>query len=434
VRLDVDLGADVTLPALASSVNIAGSNVAISPDGMRLVFASGLPVRLFTRRLDQSKGTELAEIQEGYAPFFSPDGQWIGFKGTQSKVSKISVDGGAVVPLGDFGTVSGSSWGEDGNIYLVVAGKGLVRIRDGGGQPETVAALGNGELFGLPQILPGGKAVLFSAYTARNPDTASIEVVTLADRHRKTISRGGTSPRYLSSPNAASGYLVYLNKATLFAIAFDPDKLETRGTAFPILDDVASNQTLGTAQISFSRSGTLVYRRSNGNAQLFAMAWLDNAGKTQPLPAKPGAYGRPRLSPDGQRLAVAVGEGSGTDILVKRLATRHDDALDVHGNSGKPGVEPGRPVYCICIQGNRDVGDTLRWSGPAATLDPKQRNTVSGFLYGGREAVGLRRAESESLLQLVDRADRERRGGAAGGKARGFPADAGLRDEPGVLS
>jgi serine/threonine-protein kinase len=280
---------------------------------MRLVYVSGTPPKLFTRRLDQSKATELSGAV-GVVPFFSPDSQWIGFETSAGKLNKISVEGGAVVPLGDVGTFNGASWGEDGSIYLGVFGKGLVRVRDGGGAPETVAAPANGEVgFAFPQILPGGEAVLFSPYTAGNSDASSIEVMTLADHHRKTVSRGGTSPRYLAASNGA-GYLVYLNKSTLFAVPFDLDKLETRGTALPILDDVASSGLLGAAQLSFSRTGTLVYRRSSGDSGLLTVAWLDGAGKTQPLLAKPGSYLRPSLSPDGQRVALDVTEASGKDI------------------------------------------------------------------------------------------------------------------------
>ena len=76
-----------------------GSSVAISPDGTRLVYASGTPTKLFMRRLDQPKATELPGTQGAAAPFFSPDGQWVGFV-AGGKVNKISVEGGAVVPLG----------------------------------------------------------------------------------------------------------------------------------------------------------------------------------------------------------------------------------------------------------------------------------------------------------------------------------------------
>ena len=142
VRLDVDLGADVSLPAPPRR----RSSVAISPDGTRLVYASGTPTKLFTRRLDQPKATELPGTQGATAPFFSPDGQWVGFV-SGGKLNKISVEGGAVVPLGDVANFAGASWGEDGSILVSDAlGKGLLRIPAGGGPPETVAGLGNGEL------------------------------------------------------------------------------------------------------------------------------------------------------------------------------------------------------------------------------------------------------------------------------------------------
>jgi len=313
VRLDVDLGADVSL----LPVSAAGSSVAISPDGMRLAYASGTPPRLFTRRLDQPKATELPGTQDASAPFFSPDGQWIGFL-AMGKANKIGAEGGAIVPLpmGDAGfTIGSASWGEDGSI-LVATQKGLVRIPNGGGQPETVAALANGEVaLVFPQMLPGGKAILFSAYTAANSDASSIEVMTLADRQRKTVSRGGTSPRYLATSNGG-GHLVYVNRTTLFAVPFDMDKLETSGTALPIVEDVASNASWDTPQLAVSRTGTVVYRKSGEDPGLLTVAWLDGGGRMLPLLAKPGVYARPSLSPDGQRLALDVREGSGTDIWV----------------------------------------------------------------------------------------------------------------------
>jgi hypothetical protein len=117
VRLDVDLGPEVALPSLAAA---RSHNVTLSPDGARLAYVSGDPRRLYTRRMDQSKATELPGTDGAWYPFFSPDGQWVGFfTGVLgNKLNKISVQGGAVVPLADIGPSSGGSWGADGNIIV----------------------------------------------------------------------------------------------------------------------------------------------------------------------------------------------------------------------------------------------------------------------------------------------------------------------------
>ncbi len=314
-RLDVDLGADVSLPAPSTF----GPSVAISPDGTRLVYASGTPVKLFTRRLDQPKVTELPGTQGASRPFFSPDGQWVGFL-TPNRLNKIAVEGGAVVPLGDINltTFAGASWSEDGSILVSEAfGKGLRRVPAAGGPPEVVAPLGNGEIaLAHPQMLPGAQAILFAAIPAA-PDLEAftIEVFTLADRHRKILLRGGQSPRYLPTSSGA-GHLVYVNNATLFAIPFDLEKLETHGAAVPVLDDVAYQSPSGTGQFDVSRTGTLVYRRASGGASgMETLQWVDPSGQKEPLQAEPGVYRFPSLSPDGKRVALTVAEG-GQDVWV----------------------------------------------------------------------------------------------------------------------
>ena len=306
MRLDVDLGADVLLPAAAT----AGSSVAITPDGTGLVYASGSPPKLFIRRLDQTKATELPGTQDASVPFVSPDGQWVGFVSGRT-VNKISVDGGAVVPLGGEmnGTAAGARWGEDGSLFIASRQK-LVRIPAGGGLPETVAESRNGEL-GLvnPEPLPGGKAVLFAADNPGPVDKTTIELVTLPNHERRTLVHGGASPRYLPTADG-SGYLVYVNQATLFAIPFDLRTLETQGTAVPVADDVASERVIGTGQFDVSRTGTLVYRRSTGGASaLTTLQWVDATGRKEPLQARPGAYEDVGVSPDGTRVALTIIDG-----------------------------------------------------------------------------------------------------------------------------
>jgi len=322
VRLDVDLGPEVSLPAPENSPL---STVALSPDGTRLVYvasSSGGPLHLFIRRLDQSKGVELPDTNGAIGPFFSPDGQWIGFY-ANGKLDKISVQGGAVVPLSD-NPFAGGSWSEDGSI---VAGSstGLIRIPSGGGAPKKLTELSKGEFAAVfPQVLPGGKAVLFVSYATASADKASIEVVTLADGRRKTLVPKGTSARYLASANG-SGHLVYTSNETLFAVPFNLDRLETRGAAVPILDDVAYHSLYGGAQLDVARNGTLVYRKGGGSAAqaVATVQWLtpsaDGVAKKEPLRSKPGIYMSPRLSPDGTRLAMMVVEQGATDLWVYDL-------------------------------------------------------------------------------------------------------------------
>jgi serine/threonine-protein kinase len=303
---------DVALESDASPGAFGGTNAILSPDGTRLVYAS--QGRLFARRLDQPNAVELPGTQGAGAPFFSPDGQWVGFF-AQGKLKKISVEGGAAVSLCDASSPRGASWGEDGNIIASLSTNGgLSRIPSAGGTPAPATELANGELtHRWPQVLPGGKAILFTAHTRTTGfDGATIEVMTLADRRRKTLQRGGSFGRYLPS-----GHLIYVNNNTLFAVRFDLDRLEVIGTPVPVLEKVRYNPLQGAAQFDFSQAGTLLYQ--SGSLSLLTVQWMDSAGKTQPLLSKPGVYSRPHISPDGQRLAMDVTEGSGTDIWIYEL-------------------------------------------------------------------------------------------------------------------
>ena len=329
VRLDVDLGSDVSL------ASPAGADEIISPDGTRLVYVS--QGRLFTRRLDQPTATELAGTQGAYEPFFSPDGQWVAFF-SPGKLQKISVEGGSAITLCDAPVGRGGSWGEDGNIIAALNNNGgLSRIPSAGGPPTPVTDLQNGETtHRWPQILPGGKAVLFTASTnATAFDGANIEVMSLSDHRRKTLVRGGTFGRYLPS-----GHLVYVNRGTLFAVPFDVDRLEVHGTPAPVLDQVGYNAGVGSAQLDFSQTGTLIYRSGGAGGGLLTVGWLDGAGKTQPLLAKPGDYGHPSMSPDGQRLAIEVSEGSGTDIWLYDWQRDTMTRLTFTGNAFNPVWSP----------------------------------------------------------------------------------------------
>lgn len=303
MRLDVDLGNEV------SPRPDRGANAILSPDGTRLVYAS--QSKLFTRRLDRPNDIELPGTEGAVGPFFSPDGQWVAFF-AQRWLKKVSLQGGKVINLCEVALGGGGSWGDDGNIIAALDLFGLSRIPSTGGAPKPVTKLAPAEVVHRwPQVLPGGKAVIFSAYSSMyGLDSATVEVLSLRDGRRKTLVRGGTWGRYLPS-----GHLVYINKGTLFAVPFDLDRLEVHGTPTPVLEGIAYSTAWGSAQIDFSRTGALVYRSSKTGGELVTVQWLDGSGNARPLLPVPGNYLSPTLSPDGRRLALT----SAGDIWVYEL-------------------------------------------------------------------------------------------------------------------
>jgi Tol biopolymer transport system component/predicted Ser/Thr protein kinase len=327
VRLDVDLGPDVSLGSQA------GADAILSPDGTRLVYVS--QNRLFTRRLDQPKAIELAGTEGAAAPFFSPDGQWVAFFAAGS-LKKVPVEGGAALTICNASAAQGGSWGEDGSIVAALTGfSGLWRVASSGGTPAPLTELGQGEVtHRWPQVLPGSKAVLFTANrVAATFDGADVNVMSLADRRTKTLVRGGTFGRFLPS-----GHLVYINNGTLFAVPFYLDRLEVRGTPTPLLEQIAYSSANGFAQFEFSRNGTLVYRQGIGGGGMVTLQWLEGGHNTQSLLAKPGYYMRPHVSPDGQRLAMDIAEGSDSDVWV--YDWQRDTTTRLTFGGGKGFVQP----------------------------------------------------------------------------------------------
>ena len=294
--IDIDLG--TVDRSLGSDF---GNDISISPDGTRIVFvARGADhvLRLMTQRLGQRPIRELRDTDGARAPFFSPDGRWVGFW-ADAKLKKIPVDGGAPEKLTDAAHFGGASWGEG---FIVAAIDGALRsVPETSGESRLIADLRKeGVIPWWPDLLPGGTHVLFTAVGPQGPEASSIEVLSLRDHKRTQLVRAGFG-RYLPD-----GYLVYVNQGTLFAAPFDPQRQAVQGTGGPVLDDrVAYATTFGTAQLAVSRNGTLIYRRSPATGNLVA-SWLDRGGGVVSLLTKPGAYTFPRLASNGQRLAINV--------------------------------------------------------------------------------------------------------------------------------
>jgi Tol biopolymer transport system component len=313
VRLNAEMGVDASLDTSL------GSSAILSPDGTRLALvAIGTDEkrRIYVRSLDALQATALSGTENARDPFFSPDDQWIGFF-ADGKLKKISVQGGLAVTLCDAPTDRGGSWSDDGTIVFTPdVGAVLSKVSSAGGTLEPLTTLdtqASETTQRWPQVLPGGKAVLFTSAAGGVGtifEDADIVVYSMASGQRKTlIQNGGYYPRYLPS-----GHLVYLHAGTLFAVPFDLKRLEVTGQPTPILEGVVSSPGVGGAQFSFSDTGTLLYVAGGGGGQNVTIYWMDRAGKFTPLRETPGNYRDPAFSPDGKRLALEINDGKRRDI------------------------------------------------------------------------------------------------------------------------
>jgi Tol biopolymer transport system component len=385
IRLSVDLGPDA----------VAGqfTTTAISPDGARLVFLAKTPggkQMLATRLLDEIKPALLSGTENGRDPFFSPDGKWIGFF-ADGKMKKISVQGGAPIVLCDAPNERGANWGEDGNIaFSLNTSGGLSRVPSEGGTPHPVTKLQEGALtHRWPQPLTGSETVLFTlSPSVVSFEEASIAAVSLKTGEIKILVRGGYFGRYLPTGDS-TGHLVYAHEGVLFGVPFDPARLELRGAAVPLLEDLAGDPNSGAGQFSFSRTGTLTYRTGKASAQSWPVWWLDNTGKTRPLIATPGFYTTPRFSPDGRRLALLQASGNDREIFIYDL--QREQMSQVTFNTRLPVYPTWSPDSKHIVFGfNSAEGFSLGWiraDGAGETqrlLDRKSNVTPFSFFPDGR--------------------------------------------------
>ena len=219
----------------------------------------------------------------------------------------LSLMGGPPITLCDARVFQGGDWGSDGTIVftaLAETGVGLYRISATGGEPESLAhpdLPNQGRIeYHSPQILPGGKDVLF---TIVGGDTDfQIAVLSLETGEKKTLILGGRTAYY--SP---TGHLVYERAGTLMAVGFDLAKLETTGDSVPILQGVRQVGTAG-ADYALSDEGTLVYVRGEQLDENKRVVWMDRDGKKTLLTEDQGDYSSPRLSPEGDRVALRIGD------------------------------------------------------------------------------------------------------------------------------
>jgi serine/threonine-protein kinase len=291
-------------------------DLALSPDGTHVVYVGNNGTQLFVRALDALEPVAIATGGALRGPFVSPDGQGVGFFDSNA-LRKVAITGGPSIMLTRLdGLPQGATWGPDDTIIFATSNltTGLQRVSAEGGTPEVLTRPGHaeGELdHRWPEVLPGGRAVLFTITSqGAGVDAAQVAVRDLRTGAQKVLLRGGSDGHYVASglgspKRGEGGFLVYVAAGTLRAIPFDPIRLETHGTAVPVLSRLATTFT-GTGDFAVATDGTLTYVEVPGGLAPNArtLVWVDRAGKEEPIAAPPRAYEQPRLSPDGTRVAL----------------------------------------------------------------------------------------------------------------------------------
>ena len=306
-------------------------DVAISPDGTRIVYTDGRGTpQLNLRPIDQVAGTPLRG-GEGGDPFVSPDGEWVGFHGgtfgSATTLQKVSMFGGPPVTLAESpNQIFGASWGADDQIVFGTSGAGLFRVAGGGGEPESLTTLdqeqGEGGHY-WPFIIPDRQAVLFVIGTGQPLSTGQLAVLEFDTGQITPLGIAGVSPHYVST-----GHLVYAAEdGSVRAVPFDADRLEVTGNPVPMIEGVAVKGS-GAANFSISDNGRLVSVLGGLGAVAAPrmLVWVDREGREEPAVAEPRSFQEFSLSPDGTRAAVRISDNDGPAVwlfdLIRNTSTR----------------------------------------------------------------------------------------------------------------
>ena len=381
----------VPLPAGRMLERGPGPALAISPDGSRVVFVvleRDGGTQLFLRDLDRFDSTVVPNTLGASAPFFSPDGRWIGFYASGA-LHRVPVDGGAPLKIADAPAVWSAAWGTNEQIVFAtaVAPNGLRRVAADGGTPEelTLPKSENGELqHAFPQFLPDGERILFSVLTKDGWQPALLTVKT---GEWQVLRRG--APGYTPAQFAASGHLIYAQaNGGLVAVPFDASRGDLTGSAVPLLESI--DMIGGGSTFAMSRSGTLIYLPARVELPRRTLVVVDRDGRATAMPGNREPYAHPRWSPDGTRLAMAIETENGADIWIQDVQRGTRQRLTGGGFNAYPlwypkGVEltyqtaasPGRfSLFTRNINGGQP--ESLLGDQPAGT---------SGALPGGMASL-----------------------------------------------
>jgi Tol biopolymer transport system component len=295
--------------------------VAISPDGKSFAYLANRQLYVRAMADMQSRPIPVGQV---LLPFFSPSGQWIGFY-QDGYLKKVAVTGGAAVQLAPVAGVPPYSASWDGNtIIFASATSGIFAVSEDGGKPEQWIKLEPGEFADSPQLLPGGKSVMFSVTKAPigtdRWDKGDVVVVTRATGERKLLIPGGGAARYVPT-----GHILYALGPNLMAVRFDVQQLKIVGGPIPMIEGILRSPSMNgssTGNFDISANGTLVYvPGSSGSVALQrVLAIVDRNGKREMLRLPPGSYDQPRASSKTRQVALTTSDDGVDSISIYDLS------------------------------------------------------------------------------------------------------------------
>jgi serine/threonine-protein kinase len=341
--------------------------LAISPDGRLAVFSGirGNVAHLYARPLDRDEATPIQGTEGGVAPFFSPDGTSIGFW-IGSTLKKVPVGGGQATTIAEIAEANrgSASWADDGTIF-VASTAGILRVPSAGGTPAMLITSdrAKNERHLLPQALPGAKAILFTTVIGRDWSAAKVILRSVDSGEQRVLVEDGADARYVET-----GHLVYVKAGTLMAVPFDLRGQEVNGSPVAVVEGVMQSvntpntgDETGAGHFAVSRSGTLLYLAGGVTPNLeSSWEWIERNGTRKKVEGVPtGSYVFPRLSPDGQRVAVNVRRPASrvADVWVYDLLRAAPTRLTFEGSNGSPVWSPdgSRVVFTADANGSTNL-------------------------------------------------------------------------------
>jgi Tol biopolymer transport system component len=341
--------------------------VAISRDGRQIAYVTRRPSgnRIYIRRREDADGRPVAGTEGGSGPFFSPDGQWLGFS-SGGFIRKIPIQGGTPQNIATASNVLNATWSDDGWIVFHQwwggpGTGGLFKVEATGGTASQLTRTVDREVHQVPHALPGGRGVLFAV---SQPATASfVELIDLSTGTRKRLLEGN-GPHYL-----AGGRIAFTRAGRVHTAPFDPTRLEVTGPAVPASDDIVVTEVQNRGALAIAESGTIVYVPATSPAGRLVL--VDRKGGMRSAGEGFDDFRHPRISPDGSRFVTFVlTESRSTELWVYDLVRRTRSRLDTDGSVSRPiWSSDGKTLI---FQSKGDIYSMPSdGSGPAVVLQPR---------------------------------------------------------------